>query len=270
MTQEATIARGGNLKRVAMGLVWAIVIVAVLQLARGPMGRADEATATKKEGNNAGAPVEFFPRPSPGEQEILAALEKPLTVEIVEEPLQDVVNDFADLLSISIVLDETALDDAAKSGDSPISLPRLKLTPAKSLLGLITAKYGIHYLVDDDMLLLTTKEVAEANDNLITRVYPVEDLAAEGEHDELVGAIIKSVDRNSWTEGGSGNGVIVPLDAPNCLVITQTRSARQDPAPAPRAARRCRQIDNSRDNDQRFGYPPCVARRARGCASQRL
>ncbi len=113
---------------------------------------------------------------TPAEKKIKTALDTPLTIEIVEEPLQDVVNDLKDLLDIEITLDDKALDDAAMSGDTPITLPRIKGMPFRSLLSLLRKKYGLYYLIQDDMMLMTTKEVAESEENLVRKVYPVGDL----------------------------------------------------------------------------------------------
>ena len=62
------------------------------------------------------------------------------------------------------------------SGDTPITLPRIKGMAFHSVLSLLRKKYGLYYLVQDDMMLWTTKEVAESEENLVRKVYPVGDL----------------------------------------------------------------------------------------------
>ena len=113
---------------------------------------------------------------TPAEQKIREALGKPTSIEFVEEPLQDVVNDLKDLHDIEIQLDDKALDDAGILRDTAITLPRIKGISFRSVLGLLRKKYGLHYLIQDDMLLVTSKDVAEAEENLVRKVYPVGDL----------------------------------------------------------------------------------------------
>ena len=113
---------------------------------------------------------------TPAEKKIRDSLGEPTSIEFVEEPLADVVNDLKDLHDIEIQLDDKALDDAGVPRDTPITLPRIKGISFRSVLGLLRKKYGLYYLIQDDMLLITSKDVAESEDNLVRKVYPVGDL----------------------------------------------------------------------------------------------
>ncbi len=244
MTQQA-IARGGNLKRVAMGLVWAVVIFAVVELAHSPAGRADEPDAPQNGAKGSSGPPEFFPLPSRGEQEIMAVLDKPISVEFVEESLQDVVNDLKNLLGIEVQLDDRALDDAAMSGDTPITLPQIKGMAFRSVLSLLRKRYGLYSLIQDEMMLLTTKEVAEAQENLVLRVYPISDLVGQDDMQPLVCLVKQCVEKDSWY-GAVGKGQIVPSKLARTLVIVQTQPNQDKVLQLLRLARRSRGFQQGR------------------------
>ncbi len=145
------------------------------------------------------APIEIL---SNSERNILLELDKPTSIEFVEEPLADVVNDLKDQHGIEIQLDDRALDDAGIPRDTPITLPRMNNLPLRSVLGLLRRKYGVHYLVQADMLLITSKDVAESEENLVRMVYPVGDLVTDADDDtdygSVVKAIVTTIDASTW------------------------------------------------------------------------
>lgn len=142
--------------------------------------------------------AEFLPPPTQREEHILAELDEPTSVEFVEEPLQDVINDLKDLRKIEIQLDSKALEDAGIASDTAITLPRMQGISFKAVLGLLRKKYGLCYLIQDEMLLITTKDVTEAEENLVRKVYPVGDLVDKDDYDSLIKAITTTIDSNSW------------------------------------------------------------------------
>lgn len=257
--------RRGQWNRAAAGLVvWGIIVVVVLQLVTGPVGRAEEAEAKKSADKATGKSqavdlllrmideqpdlkillldrngeakqkpalaaddrprVEVLPPPDAGEQEILAALNERQQIEFVEQPLSDVVAALRDAFDVEILLDDKALDDAAMSGDTPITLASMKKSSLKSILSLLRKRYGLYYLIDEDALTLTTREVAESEENLVLRVYPVGDLLEQGDFDSLVNLITETVAKDSWEQGGGvGNGKMAPSRAAKSLAISHTQ-----------------------------------------------
>src|SRR5262249_39114375 len=140
---------------------------------------------------------------SSAEKAIVAALGRPVSIEFVEEPLADVVNDLKDLLEIEMQLDTRSLEDAGIPIDTPISLPRIKDVSLRSLLGLLNKKYGLRYLIQNDMLLLTSHDAVEDQANLVRKVYPVGDLVGGGDdYSSLLNAITTTVEPNSWQSVG--------------------------------------------------------------------
>lgn len=109
--------------------------------------------------------------PASPEKRILDTLNTVTSVEFVETRLVDVVEQLEDRFEISIEIDAKALDDVGLSTDVPItrSLKNIRL---KSALRLILADLDLNYVVADDVLFITTPEVATSRS--VTRVYSLD------------------------------------------------------------------------------------------------
>ncbi len=119
--------------------------------------------------------IEYLPPPSQAEQKILDELAEQTDIDVVELSLTDFVDYLKDKsrYGIEIQLDEQALAGAGVVPDVPVtrSMKRVKLSSA---LQRILQQLDLTYIVDDDVLLITTKE--KASETLVTRTYPVGDL----------------------------------------------------------------------------------------------
>lgn len=113
-------------------------------------------------------------RRNPAEKKILAALEEPTILEFIETPLTDVISYLKDLHQIPIVLDRRALDDGGIGTDTPITQESLRGLSLKSALRIMLRDLDLTYVIDDEVLQITTVE--EADSRLVTKVYPVADL----------------------------------------------------------------------------------------------
>lgn len=150
--------------------------------------------------NDGSAIPEFLPAVSEREKRILAELEKPTSVDFVKTPLKEVVDFFRAKHQIDIVIDDKALAEAGVGVDTPITR-RLQNVSVRSAWNLLCRDLDLAYFVDDDVLQLTTKDVADGN--LITRVYPVADLVTDEFYDSLVELLTTTVRPTVW---GEGNG----------------------------------------------------------------
>jgi hypothetical protein len=112
---------------------------------------------------------------SPAEQKILKSLaDDKTTLEFVEVPLKDVMDYIRDRHHIEVVFDTNALKDAAIDPTAlPVSINVHDLT-LRSALKLILSQFNLTYVIQDEVLQITTKD--KANQMLKTRVYPVADL----------------------------------------------------------------------------------------------
>jgi hypothetical protein len=218
---------GGRLERSSRAWLAPLAALALIGAAIDLSGtlpvRADDPFGEDLPPAQSESPVEFLPQPTSVEATILLALDRPTTFEFVQKPLQDVINDLKDLHDIEIRLDDKALVDAGIAMDMPITLSRMNGIRFKTVLELLRRQYGLYHLIQDEMLLLTSKEVAEAEENMIIRVYPVADLIDQAGFNSLIELITETVHKDSWEDCGTGKGKIEPSSTSKSLVIAQTR-----------------------------------------------
>jgi hypothetical protein len=146
-------------------------------------GGSAPATAENRDsaGSGAVAPnavraAEFLPRPTQQEERILAALEKPIAVQFVDSPLEDCFLFIADHGKLDIYVEKDVLADEGVALDQPITL-KLEGRRLESVLNLLLRPVQLAYLIEDDVLKITTS--SKAQERLITRTYPVHDLYRE-------------------------------------------------------------------------------------------
>jgi hypothetical protein len=128
-------------------------------------------TGTKRAG--AAPEIEYLPRPSKFEEQLLAALDKPVNVEFLDLALEDAIAFLQEAATLNIWLDKQTLTDEGVALDQPITL-KLQGARLESVLNLILKPVQLTYLAEDDVLMITT--ATKAGEKLITRTYPVRDL----------------------------------------------------------------------------------------------
>jgi hypothetical protein len=156
-------------------------------------------------------------------------LKEPL--DFIEQPLSDVATILAETYDIPILFDTAALDAVAASPDLEVSVQIANVT-LRSALDLMLKNAGaeaLTYIIDNEVLLITTLEEAETRLEVI--VYRVDDLIADpamgdsrfdaADFDTLIDVIVSSVDHESWQENGKGEGEIHAFP-PGMIVISQT------------------------------------------------
>ena len=97
----------------------------------------------------------------PAEKKINEALKSPTQLEFVDTPLTDVIDYLKDYHQIEIQLDKKAMEEASIALDTPVK-KNLKGISLKSALRLMLGELGLTYIIQDEVLLITTKEAAEA------------------------------------------------------------------------------------------------------------
>ena len=198
--------------------------------------------ATEKKTPQTTPIVEYLPRPTKVEQKILDALAKPTTVEFLDLPLEDCITFLALSHEINIWLDKATLADEGVALDQPIML-KLKDGSLRSVLNLILQPRQLTYLVEDDVMKITTR--AKADQKMFTRTYPVGDLYLERvkaddkaptdkgapkdkpavrRAGDLENAIMNAVEPDSW-EVLSGPGTCTYVEKSGSLVIRQSWGA---------------------------------------------
>ena len=107
------------------------------------------------------------------EKKIQEELERETKIDFIEDPISDVMTYLEQYHGIQIELDVPALDALGIDSNSPIT-KQLSGVKLKSALNLILQDLGLTYVIEDEVLQITSPDEAETR--LITKVYPVADL----------------------------------------------------------------------------------------------
>jgi hypothetical protein len=139
----------------------------------------------------------------PAEERIFCMLEKPTTLDFVEQPLTEVIQYLKDLHEIEIQIDSKALEEEGITTDTPITRNLQGIT-LRSALHLMLKDLDMTSVITDEVLLITT--VTQAKEMLYLREYPIGDLLSgdkEGKDKEQLLEIVTSLIRpDSWNKGG--------------------------------------------------------------------
>jgi hypothetical protein len=146
----------------------------------------------------------------PAEQKILAELDNQTEVEFSEFPLAESLEFLSNLYGIQIILDANALEEAGVATDELITLNVEKVS-LTSALNLMLEPKGLTYLVEDEVLKITTEEVELSKQEL--RVYPAGPLVKAGMELETLKRLVEKLDEEASVEVVGEN-----------LVITQAQS----------------------------------------------
>lgn len=180
--------------------------------------------------------AETFTKMGAAEAAILKALDNTTTAEFIEEPLTSVVDFLKDFHQIQIQIDESALEDCAIDKTKPVtkSLSGVSLCSA---LNLILHDLGLDWTIANEVLLITTPEVAETT--FVTRVYDVGDLVLvrDGagklwrDFDSITEVLKSTIKPDSWKDVG-GPGSIAPFELRGAagLVVRHTPKVHQEVA----------------------------------------
>jgi hypothetical protein len=110
------------------------------------------------------------------EERIERALQGPLHArgfDFTDTTLEQVVAEIANEYSIPVEIDNLALEDAGLGPDEPVTM-NLHNVSLRSALNHLLRRFDLTYIIKDEVLLITTPEVAD--ENLTVKVYPVADL----------------------------------------------------------------------------------------------
>jgi hypothetical protein len=148
--------------------------------------------------------------------------------DFTDEPLENIINFLQEEYNIPIQLDVPALEDAGLTSDEPVTA-NIQHVCVRSGLRLLLKSKHLTYIIQNEVLIITTPEVAEAE--LTTCVYDVRDLIGENKDgkgiDALIDVIVSCTAVETWAENGGGEAEIRPL-RPGLLVIAQSREVHDD------------------------------------------
>lgn len=106
-------------------------------------------------------------------------------------PLKEAIDFLKNYHDIQIWIDEVKMTDAGIGVDTPVTLQLTQIT-LRSTLKLLLEPQGLTYLIEDEVMKITTIE--EADLKLTVRVYPVADL-------------VVPITSGSGGQGGGQNGI---------------------------------------------------------------
>jgi hypothetical protein len=157
--------------------------------------------------------------------QVLSASLHPTGLDYTDQPLQDVVTQVQDEYGIPIQLNKAALEEAGIGTDAPVTVTLHNIS-LRSALRLILKGLQLTYVIQDEVLLITTK--ADADAQLKVCVYDVRKIIGENAPlDPLVETIVSCVAKETWAKNGKGVAEIRPLK-PGLLVITQTQALHEE------------------------------------------
>jgi len=181
-----------------------------------PLGRLSAADQQYLKSLNGRPDAPKKSTPGAAEAAIETALSQPTQCDFIETPLSDVLDYLADRHAIPFGLDRRSLDDVGIGSDVPITAEHRQGDLATNLDAILDP-LDLTWIVQHEVLLITTKETAEANGE--ARVYK---LLRQLSFDDLIRDITGNIAPKSWdTVGGPGSLSPVP---PGALVVAQMQA----------------------------------------------
>jgi hypothetical protein len=196
-----------------------------------PFARPERQSATSPK--KPPKPVLKALRPGENVARIEAALASPTEICFVEAPLQEVLDSLKEQHHIEIQIDTKALEDVGIGTDSPVTVD-LKGISLRSALKLMLRKLSLTWMIEDEVLLITTPEEAEAR--VSTILYDVADLvtcrdehdAPWEDYDTLIDVITPTIQPSTWDMvGGPGAISGATLGTAKVLIVSQTREVQE-------------------------------------------
>jgi general secretion pathway protein D len=113
-------------------------------------------------------------RYSPAELEIQRSLSKPVEVRFENRPLAEVLDTLGRMTGVNVHLDEQGLHAEGVTTDMPVTISLTQPISLKSALNLILQPKGLSYVIQNEVLLITSEQTRDAN--TYAKVYYVADL----------------------------------------------------------------------------------------------
>lgn len=132
-------------------------------------------------------------RLTPAEQEIKRRMSTPVEVQYQNRPLSEVIQDLAAVTNIPIVMDTRAMNEMRVASDAAVTLQLSTPIKLQSALNLILAEFELTYILENDVLMITSHEAKRSR--VWTKTYRVTDLVTpipnftSGYEDGLAGAL---------------------------------------------------------------------------------
>jgi len=165
-----------------------------------------------------------------GEDAILEALDEPTDVEFAGVALSDAIGELSRNSRVAMLIDDKALTDLGIDAASTEVTLHVSGLRARSALNLLLRPLELTWLIDDEVLVVTTLD--DADSRLLTRLYPVGDLLQPPANDplstptadDLVEVLAATIHPDSWADVGGPGSIKVVRET---LVVMQTYSTHE-------------------------------------------
>jgi hypothetical protein len=174
--------------------------------------------------------------PSESERRIREALKSPTEIDFVETPLTDAIRVLKQRHAIEIQLDDKALEELGIAADTPITR-KVSGISLRSALRLMLRELGLTCVIKDEVLLITSPEVAQSTEFAKPTIYPVGDLvlprgstysdSTMADFDSLIELIQNTVATDTWQDVG-GPGSTERFEVNLSLVISQSQEVHEE------------------------------------------
>lgn len=111
---------------------------------------------------------------SAAEHDIDVRLEKPITVDFNQTPLDQAIQNLKTLTGLPIILDSRGLSDEKISEVQPITVNPGNAISAKNVLNIALEQAGLSFVIEHDVVKVTT--IKKSKGRLMTKVFSVADL----------------------------------------------------------------------------------------------
>ncbi len=154
------------------------------------------------------------------EERIFHILKQPSEVHSIGAKLKDVCEDISLRHKLPLIFDTKAMKEANISTSAQVVMS-LKGVELRNALRFLLCHHGLSYIVRDEMLVITTKEIADAYTYQRVYVLPGE-FAAKS--DRVIEVLRKTLIPNTWATNGGPHSVAA-LD--DLLVVNANASVHQ-------------------------------------------
>ena len=110
------------------------------------------------------------------EQELLKALDKPISIVGKESPFEAVIESISDKIGKPILLDKSSLQDADIQSSTPISTQEMRNISARTVLRKVLQDHGLTFIIKNETIQVMTLQ--RARETMVTRVYYIGDLVS--------------------------------------------------------------------------------------------
>ncbi|MCA9260182.1 MAG: hypothetical protein KDA61_13315 [Planctomycetales bacterium] len=200
----------------------------------GSSGRDSASTQAEQRSQRMGAIARGVRAADPIRAAAIERIERTLDQTLVERleftqaPLSEVLMVISDQFSLSIVFDRAALEAVAISPECEVDVNLSAISLRSTLELLLRQVEGLTFIVDQEVLLITTEEVAQQR--LTVRLYDLAELLngdSQLRREDVEQLITSVVEHDSWACNQTGLGRLVMLPS-DVMVASATEAVHRE------------------------------------------